>query len=147
MTETIPLKIKRQHNGIFIPTKSTPNSAAYDIYCPQAVKWILPGDTYMMKLGFQLEIPEGYKVEIYSRSGLASKGLFVINQPGKVDSDYRGEICVLLHNASKWRHFEFNPGDRVAQMEIAPTYNIDFEEVVEVEETIRGEGGFGSTGK
>lgn len=147
MIERIPVKIEKLREDIIIPQKASVQAAAYDIYSPTHIKWILPGEVHKLDLGFKLEIPEGYKVEIYSRSGLASKGLMVANQPGKVDSDYRGEVCVLLYNFSKWRHFEINVGDRIAQLEIAPIYDIDFEQVTTINQTDRGEGGFGSTGK
>jgi dUTP pyrophosphatase len=91
-----------------------------------------------------MEIPKGWKGEIYSRSGLASKGIFVGNSPGKIDSDYRGEIKVIIHNTRR-EIVGIHAGDRIAQFEINPVHDIEWEEG-ELDETDRGEGGFGSTG-
>jgi len=97
--------------------------------------------------GLSMEIPKFWKGDIYSRSGLASRGVVVPNSPGKIDSDYRGEIKVLLHNNRSVDIIGIELGDRIAQFEINPVHDMEFEEVATLEESTRGDGGFGSTGK
>jgi dUTP pyrophosphatase len=126
-----------------IPTKATQGSAAYDLYATENV-YIPHGETAVVSTGLSMEIPEGWKGEIYSRSGLASKGIFVANSPGKIDSDYRGEIKVILHNTRR-EIVGIHSGERIAQFEINPVHPIDWEEE-ELTDTERGEGGLGSTG-
>jgi len=126
-----------------IPTKATQGSAAYDLYATENV-YIPHGETAVVSTGLSMQIPDGWKGEIYSRSGLASKGIFVANSPGKIDSDYRGEIKVILHNTRR-EIVGIHAGERIAQFEINPVYPIDWEEG-ELTDTDRGEGGFGSTG-
>lgn len=126
-----------------IPTKATEGSAAYDLYATEGV-YIPHGETMVVSTGLAMEIPEGWKGEVYSRSGLASKGIFVANSPGKIDSDYRGEIKVILHNTRR-EIVGIHAGDRIAQFEVNPVYSIEWEESA-LTDTERGEGGFGSTG-
>jgi len=126
-----------------LPTRKTEGSAAYDL-CASEDKSLFPGVVTIVSTGLYMEIPKGWKGEIYSRSGLASKGIFVANQPGKIDSDYRGEIKVILYNTNKWEK-QIRKGDRVAQFEIQPVYSIDWSEGA-LSTTDRGEQGFGSTG-
>ncbi len=96
--------------------------------------------------GLSIELPIGYEAQVRPRSGLAAKnGVTVINSPGTIDADYRGEICVLLVNLSD-TPFIINPGERIAQMVVAKYEKIEWEEVEELSESSRGEGGFGSTG-
>ena len=101
----------------------------------------------MVCTGLVMEIPEGWKGEIYSRSGLASQGLVVANSPGKIDADYRGEIKVALLNTAREGIIGIETGTRIAQFEINPVHNIEFEEVKELSKSERGLHGFGSTGK
>ena len=140
------VKFKKLCEGARIPQKKTAGAAAYDIYYPykEAVT-IYPGDLRIVSTGLAMEIPEGWKGEIYSRSGLASKGIFVVNQPGKIDSDYRGEIKILLYNSS---HSEITliKGARIAQFELNPVYDFEWSEVDELSDSERGDGGLGSTG-
>ena len=104
------------------------------------------GKTAMIPTGLFFEIPEGYEVQVRPRSGLAAKnGVTVLNTPGTIDSDYRGEICVILINLGN-QAFTVNNGDRIAQMLAAPVIQADFSLVQSLEETERGSGGFGSTG-
>lgn len=126
-----------------IPTKATEGSAAYDLYATEGV-YIPHGETMVVSTGLAMEIPEGWKGEVYSRSGLASKGIFVANSPGKIDSDYRGEIKVILHNTRK-ELVGIDAGDRIAQFEVNPVYAVEWEES-SLTDTERGEDGFGSTG-
>jgi dUTP pyrophosphatase len=128
-----------------LPSKATEGAAAYDLYAVENV-YIPHGETAVVSTGIALSIPEGWKGEVYSRSGLASKGIFVANSPGKIDSDYRGEIKVILHNTRR-EIVGIHAGERIAQFEINPVYTIDWEpQDVDVDETERGDGGFGSTG-
>lgn len=101
----------------------------------------------MIPTGIYIELPEGYEAQIRPRSGLAAKfGVTVVNAPGTVDADYRGEVKVILVNLSK-EPFVINPGERIAQMVIAKYEKIEWEEVEELGDTERGDGGFGSTGR
>ena len=101
----------------------------------------------MVPTGLFIELPEGYEAQIRPRSGLAAKhGISVTNSPGTIDADYRGEIKVLLVNLSK-EPFTINPGERIAQMVIARHEKVEWEEVEVLDETERGDGGFGSTGR
>jgi len=126
-----------------IPQRATEGSAAFDLHSVENV-FIPHGETALVSTGLSMEIPKGWKGEIYSRSGLASKGIFVGNSPGKIDSDYRGEIKVIIHNTRR-EIVGIHAGDRIAQFEINPVHDIEWEEG-ELDETDRGEGGFGSTG-
>ena len=106
-----------------------------------------PGETKLIKTGLAMEIPEGYAGLIYARSGLASKrGLAPANKVGVVDADYRGEVMVVLHNHSNTEQ-KISAGERIAQLVVAPFLKASFTETDELNETVRGEGGFGSTGK
>jgi len=129
-----------------IPTKGSEGAAAFDLYATEAV-FIPPGETVAVGTGLAMEIPKFWKGDIYSRSGLASRGVVVANSPGKIDSDYRGEIKVLLHNNRSVDIIGIELGDRIAQFEINPVHDMEFEEVATLEESTRGDGGFGSTGK
>ena len=139
------VKFKRLYPEATIPTKATEGSAAYDLYSVETA-YIPAGEMVTIGTGLSLEIPKGWKGEIYSRSGFASKGIVVANSPGKIDSDYRGEIQVLLHNIGNQHMAAIGPGERIAQLELNPVYDIEFEEVVDLSTTERGDMGFGSTG-
>ena len=106
---------------------------------------IYPGNTERIATGIALEIPMGFEIQVRSRSGAASQGLIVANSPGTIDADYRGEICVLLHNQSRKVRYVYH-GDRVAQLILAPVERAMLVPVEELSETRRGDGGFGSTG-
>ena len=107
----------------------------------------MPNETKLIKTGFAIELPVGYGAFIYARSGLATKrALAPANKVGVVDCDYRGEVMVALHNHSNTEQ-TVEPGERIAQMVIAPYITAEFEEVEELSQTLRGEGGFGSTGR
>ena len=108
---------------------------------------ILPKKSYLVPTGISLAIPKNHEIQIRPRSGLAAKNnISVLNTPGTIDSDYRGEIKVILFNHVSEK-FLINNGDRIAQIVLMPVYNIEFEEVDNLPDTLRGEGGFGSTGK
>ena len=140
------VKLTKLHPNAKIPTKSTEGSAAYDLYSIESA-YIPVGETVMIRTGLAMQIPDGWKGEVYSRSGLASRGLVVSNSPGKIDSDYRGEIQVILHNNRSVDVIGVEAGDRIAQFEINPVHSIEFEESENLVMTFRGDKGFGSTGK
>ncbi len=107
---------------------------------------LLPGGRAMIPSGFGIELPVGFEAQVRPRSGLAlHHGITVLNAPGTIDADYRGPLNVLLANFGKVP-FVVRRGDRIAQMVIAPVVQANFEEVVQLEETVRAQGGFGSTG-
>jgi dUTP pyrophosphatase len=127
-----------------LPAYQTPGSAGIDLCANEAV-YIPAGFTQMVLTGLYLEIPEGYEAQVRSRSSLAAQGIVVANSPGTIDSDYRGEVCVLLHNNSA-HDKALLPGDRIAQLVFAPVIQVELEEVSELSDTERGTNGFGSTG-
>lgn len=143
-----PVKIKKLSENAIIPTYGSKYSAGADLYaCLDSEVEISPGETYIVKTGIAMEIPEGYAGLIYARSGLATKrGLAPANKTGVVDSDYRGEIMVALYNHSKETQ-SIAPGERIAQLVITPFLTADFTEAEELTDTERGSGGFGSTGR
>ena len=142
------LKIKKLDEKAVIPTYGSNYSAGADLYALLDDQIIInPGETELIRTGLAMEIPKGYAGFLYARSGLASKkGLAPANKVGVIDADYRGEIMVALHNHSNESQIVEN-GERVAQIVFAPFYKADFKVVDELEDTIRGDGGFGSTGK
>lgn len=143
---TINIKCVAQE-GAVIPEYKTAGAAGADICAYITDPITIPAGKYaMVPTGLFFEIPMGYEVQIRPRSGLAAKnGVTVLNTPGTIDSDYRGEIKIILINLGD-KDFVINNGDRVAQMVIAPVTQGTFEIVSELSETERGTGGFGSTG-
>ena len=141
------VKIKKLNDNAKIPTYGTDFAAGADLYaCIDDVTTIKSGETKLIKTGIALEVPVGYAGLIYARSGLASKkGLAPANKVGVVDSDYRGEVMVALHNHSS-EDKTIEPNERIAQFVIAPYLKAEFEEVDSLDDTTRGSGGFGSTG-
>lgn len=129
------------------PAYATPYSAGVDLKAnieePVTLGML---ERTMIPTGLFIQLPEGYEAQVRPRSGLAAKhGLSVTNSPGTIDSDYRGEVCVLLVNLSK-DPFTIEPGERIAQMVIARHEHVEWEEVDQLDESSRGAGGFGSTG-
>ena len=141
------VRIKKLTENAVIPTYGSEFSAGADLYaCLEEAVTIQPGETYLVKTGLAMEIPEGFAGLIYARSGLASKkGLAPANKVGVVDADYRGEIMVALHNHSNVEAL-VESGERIAQMVIAPFLKAEYQVVEELSDTVRGTGGFGSTG-
>ena len=139
------LKFKKLRKGVDLPSYSTSEAAGMDIKAADGAGIAL-GETRMIRTGLAVEIPFGWELQCRSRSGLASKGIVVANSPGTIDSDYRGELCVILHNQAHLGVYEVHPGDRIAQLVLAEVPRMKIEEVEELSETDRGEGGFGSTG-
>ena len=140
------LKIKKLNNEAVIPAYQTKEAAGFDLHSIEDVV-IKPGERKLIGTGLAFEIEYGYEVQIRPRSGLAYKhGITVLNTPGTIDSDYRGEIKVLLINHGS-EEFEIKKGERIAQAVIAPVIQAEIVEVEELSDTDRGSGGFGSTGK
>ena len=130
------------------PTVGSTAAAGYDLYAATDYPtWIPPHKTVKITTGLAMEIPEGYWGAIFARSGLATKmGLRPANAVGVIDSDYRGPVIVALHNDSDDPQV-VNSGERIAQFILMPRFRVDFNEVQELSDTERSEGGFGSTGK
>ncbi|MGN0204747.1 MAG: dUTP diphosphatase [Coprococcus sp.] len=142
------VRIKKLNTQAVVPSYGTAFAAGADLYaCLEMPVTIEPGDTFLVHTGISMEIPEGFAGLIYARSGLATKkGLAPANKVGVIDADYRGEIMVPLHNHSN-REAVIENGERIAQMVITPFLMADFVETESLDETERGTGGFGSTGK
>jgi dUTP pyrophosphatase len=138
------IKFKRLHSNAKVPTKATSGSAGFDCYVPVNMPPIQQGEIRKVPLGFSIQPESGYCVRLIPRSGLASKGLIIPNSPALIDEDYTGEVCVLL--LSMGGIFPLNAGDRICQLTVEKVVDTHFDIVDEVEETERGEGGFGSTG-
>jgi dUTP pyrophosphatase len=129
-----------------LPTYQTPGAAGMDIHAVEALT-LEPGTRGLVPCGFAMAIPLGYEVQIRPRSGLAFKhGVTVLNAPGTIDSDYRGELKVLLVNTNS-KPFSISVGDRIAQMVVAPVVQMPFEVRENLDDTTRGAGGFGHTGQ
>lgn len=142
------VNIKKLNENAVAPTYGSPYAAGADLYaCIDSDLTIEAGKTVLVKTGLAIELEVGYVALIYARSGLASKkGLAPANKVGVVDCDYRGEIMVALHNHSDTPQ-TISPRERIAQMVITPYITAEFNEVETLSETVRGEGGFGSTGR
>ena len=143
-----PIKVKKLRENAKLPTYGTAFSAGADLYaCLEASVTIAPGETKKIPTGLAMEIPAGYAGLIYARSSLGTRqGLAPANKVGVVDSDYRGEFMIFLHNHSGEARTICH-GDRVAQLVITPVFTPGFVEADELTDTARGTGGFGSTGR
>ena len=142
----IKLKVKKLNKLAEIPQYQTQEAAGFDLHSVEDVV-IAPNERKLIGTGLSFEIPKGYEIQIRPRSGLAYKhGITVLNSPGTIDSDYRGEIKALLINHSN-ESFEIKVGERIAQAVIQEVIQATFEEVEELNDTTRGNKGFGSTGK
>ena len=147
MTDPVEVKVKRlpHGHGLDLPRYATGGAAGMDVLAAEALV-LKPGQRHAVATGFAMAIPEGYEVQVRPRSGLALKhGITVPNTPGTIDSDYRGELKVILINHGA-DNFAIERGDRIAQLVLAPVVQAAWEEVDELDDTIRGAGGFGSTG-
>lgn len=144
----ITLKIKKlRNNTLNLPQYKTKGSAGFDLqaFTLENIN-LAPNEVKLIPTGLAFEIPYGYELEIRPRSGLAIKnGITVLNTPGTIDSDYRGEVKIILYNASK-QDFIINNGDRICQAVLKEVIQADIVEVEELSETQRGTGGFGHTG-
>ncbi len=146
--DTIRIAIKRlaHGDGLPLPAYATHGAAGMDVVAAEALT-LAPGARHAVATGFAMAIPEGFEVQVRPRSGLALKhGITCLNTPGTIDSDYRGEVKVILANLST-EPFEIARGERIAQLVPAPVQRADMDEVVDLDDTARGSGGFGSTGR
>ena len=142
------LRVKCLRTGAKPPHYASASAAGADLYaCLETAVEIAAGGTAMIPTGLAMELPEGTVGLVYARSGLASKkGLAPANKVGVIDSDYRGEVMVALHNHSA-QAAVVEPGERIAQLVVAPVLRAAFAEADALSDTVRGEGGFGSTGR
>ncbi len=142
------LYVKKLREGAMLPKRETIGSAGYDLCCLcEEPITVSPNERKLIPTGIAVEIPMGTVGLVYSRSGLSLKhGIHMANDVGVIDSDYRGELKVPVHNRSDVTYI-VNNGDRIAQLVITPILTPEIEETDELSETVRGEGGFGSTGK
>jgi dUTP pyrophosphatase len=143
----IEIAIQRLQNGggLPLPAYASDGAAGMDVVAAEAIT-LRPGTRYAVSTGFAIAIPEGYEVQVRPRSGLAiNHGVTCLNTPGTIDSDYRGEVKVILVNLGE-HDFPIKRGDRIAQLVPAPVLRARFAEVTALPETARGDGGFGSTG-
>ena len=146
--QTMPVYIKKLKAQASMPSYGSAEAAGADLYaCLETAVEIAAGGTAMIPTGLAMELPEGTVGLVYARSGLASKkGLAPANKVGVIDSDYRGEVMVALHNHSA-QAAVVEPGERIAQLVVAPVLRAAFAEADALSDTVRGEGGFGSTGR
>lgn len=145
---TIAIRLKRLPHGerLPLPAYATAHAAGLDIVAAEDVL-LAPGARHAVATGFAIAIPEGYEVQVRPRSGLALKnGITCLNTPGTIDADYRGEVKIILANLGS-EDFAVKRGERIAQLIPAAVTRADFSEVDELDETARGAGGFGSTGR
>ncbi len=143
----VTVKFQRHADDVVLPDYATPGAAGMDIaaHLDKAVT-LDPFARAAIATGFSMQLPSGYEAQIRPRSGLALKhGVTVANAPGTIDSDYRGEVAVILINLSQ-QDFTITPGMRIAQMVIAPVTHCRFEDTLQLDMSDRGAGGFGSTG-
>jgi dUTP pyrophosphatase len=145
------VKFKKLHEDAKLPAYATPGAAAFDLVASENII-VYGGQTQLVKTGLAVEIPPGFEMQIRPRSGMSLKTtLRIPNSPGTIDSDFRGEICVIMHNTAlpegDWTAFVISKGDRIAQGAICPVIQAEMEFVDELSSTDRGAGGFGSSGK
>ncbi len=141
-------RVNLENTEIPLPSYATQGSAGMDLYAAVREDVIIPPKgIHLVPTGYRIELPEGYEAQIRPRSGLALKNnIGILNSPGTIDSDYRGEIKVILKNFGDEK-FIIKRGDRIAQMIIAPYIRISWDEVESIDDTYRGSGGFGHSGK
>ena len=139
-------RVGRRGPPLDAPTYQTEGAAGLDLRADEACS-LAPGERRLVPTGLAIELPPGHEGQVRPRSGLAVKhGIGMVNAPGTIDQDYRGEVCVILVNLGR-EPFEVGRGDRIAQLVVAPVTRVDVELVEELSETGRGRDGFGSTGK
>lgn len=150
MTEEIKIKVKRlseDYLDVPLPGYATPGSAGMDIRAAIKQDVILkPGVVELIPTNISVEIPVGYEIQVRPRSGLAANhSIGILNSPGTIDSDYRGEVKIIIMNFGK-EDFKISKGDRIAQLIVSKVYTAKIEEVKDLNSSHRGEGGFGHTG-
>jgi dUTP pyrophosphatase len=146
-SQKVEVRVKRLNHGagLALPAYATSGAAGMDICAAESLN-LRAGKRHAVATGFAFAIPDGYEVQVRPRSGLALKhGITCLNTPGTIDSDYRGEVKVILANLGE-DDFMINKGDRIAQIVVAPVTQGQLVEVDDLDETVRGAGGFGSTG-
>ncbi len=144
----VKVLVKKLHPKVQLPSYKTEGSSGMDLmaFIESSIK-IAPNTSALIPTGISLAIPKDIEIQIRPRSGLAAKSnVSVLNSPGTIDSDYRGEVKVILFNHGS-KEFIVNNNDRIAQIILIPILKIDFEEIDDLPQTVRGSGGFGSTGK
>ena len=144
----IKVLVKKLETSVKLPSYKTNGASGMDLmaYINKSIE-LKPGESCLVPTGLSVAFPEEYEIQIRPRSGLAAKNnISVLNTPGTIDSDYRGEIKIILFNHGK-EEFTVNNMDRIAQMILMPVLKAEFEEVEELPKSVRGSGGFGSTGK
>ncbi len=144
----VKILIKKTNRKVITPKYKTDGSSGVDLYAFLDKEVVIkPNSSELIPTGLQVAIPGELEIQIRPRSGLAAKeSIGVLNSPGTIDSDYRGELKIILFNHSN-KDFIINNGDRIAQMVLVPIIKMEFEEVDSLPDTVRGQGGFGSTGK
>ena len=144
----VKILVKKLDSRVKLPSYKTIGSSGMDLMAlTDKPIIILPKKSYLVPTGISVAMPKNYEIQIRPRSGLAAKNnISILNTPGTIDSDYRGEIKIILFNHGS-DEFLINNGDRIAQIVLMPVHKIDFEEVDNLPDTVRGEGGFGSTGR
>ena len=144
----VKILIKKTNKEVITPKYKTDGSSGVDLSAFLEKKVVIKqNSSELIPTGLQVAIPEELEIQIRPRSGLAAKeSIGVLNSPGTIDSDYRGELKIILFNHGK-EDFIINNGDRIAQMVLVPIVKMEFEEVDSLPNTVRGQGGFGSTGK
>ena len=144
----VKVLIKKLNQSVQLPSYKTRGASGMDLmaFIEKPIN-LEPGKSCLVPTGLSVAFSDEYEIQIRPRSGLAAKNnISVLNTPGTIDSDYRGEIKVIIYNHGN-KDFVINSGDRIAQMVLSPIVKIEFEETDNLPETVRGEGGFGSTGK
>jgi len=144
----VKILIKKTNKEVITPKYKTDGSSGVDLSAFLEKKVVIkPNSSELIPTGLQVAIPQELEIQIRPRSGLAAKeSIGVINSPGTIDSDYRGELKIILFNHG-YKDFIINNGDRIAQMILVPILKMEFEEVDSLPDTVRGHGGFGSTGR
>jgi dUTP pyrophosphatase len=143
----VELPTTRLRDGARLPTRAHAGDAGLDLYAADAAT-IAPGERATIGTGIAVEIPHGFAGLVLPRSGLAARhGIALVNAPGLIDSGYRGEVRVLLLNTDRREAFDVKPGERIAQLVVTRVSDAEPVEVAELEASVRGEGGFGSSGR
>lgn len=138
------VKVKKLHPDAVVPKYATPGASGFDFVAIEDMI-LHSGETKLVRTGLAIAVDQGYEIQVRPRSGLSLKtGLRVANAPGTVDSDYRGEVCVIIQSTGGVH--EIKKGDRIAQGVVCPILQVEFDEVDDLDDTQRGVGGFGSTG-
>jgi len=145
MDSVVVVQIQRLGASAIVPKRESEEAACFDLYSAEEVS-LAPGVVYLVSTGWAMAVPVGYELTIRPRSGLSFNNISIANSPGTCDSDYRGELKVLMRNNGPGAYM-VNAGDRIAQLKVEKVYPTVFKEVEELDKTKRGSGGIGSTGR